>query len=142
MKLQHHSMEEPTVDLTSLIDVVFLLLIFFMVSTTFERQALLKVDLPEASEVEDRVELPESLELVIDSAGRMFLNDRRLVDSEDGTLRAAIEEAVGDDRSVPLILRADRQTPHHFVVTAMDVAAQLGFTNLSIATDRTDGPTE
>ena len=142
MKLQHHSMEEPTVDLTSLIDVVFLLLIFFMVSTTFERQALLKVDLPEASEVEDRAELPESLELVIDSAGRMYLNDRRLVASDDRTLRAAIEEVVGDDRTVPLILRADRQTPHHFVVTAMDVAAQLGFSNLSIATDRADGPTE
>lgn len=142
MKLQHYSMEEPTVDLTSLIDVVFLLLIFFMVSTTFERQALLKVDLPEASEVEDRTEQPETLELVIDSEGRMYLNDRRLVDSEDRTLRAAIEEAVGMERSVPLILRADRQTPHHFVVTAMDVAAQLGFTNLSIATDRADGPAE
>lgn len=138
MKLQHHSMEEPTVDLTSLIDVVFLLLIFFMVSTTFEHQALLKVDLPEASEVEDRAEVPESLELVIDSEGRMFLNDRRLVDSEGRTLRAAIEEVVGEERSVPLILRADRETPHHFVVTAMDVAAQLGFSNLSIATDRTD----
>lgn len=142
MKLQHYSMEEPTVDLTSLIDVVFLLLIFFMVSTTFEHQALLKVDLPEASEVEDRTEQPESLELVIDSEGRMYLNDRRLVDSEDRTLRAAIEEAVGGERSAPLILRADRQTPHHFVVTAMDVAAQLGFTNLSIATDRVDGPAE
>jgi biopolymer transport protein ExbD len=142
VKLQHYSMEEPTVDLTSLIDVVFLLLIFFMVSTTFEHQALLKVDLPEASEVEDRTEQPESLELVIDSEGRMYLNDRRLVDSEDRTLRAAIEEAVGGERSAPLILRADRQTPHHFVVTAMDVAAQLGFTNLSIATDRVDGPAE
>ena len=53
MKLQHHTKEEPTVDLTSLIDVVFLLLIFFMVSTTFQRQAVLKVDLPEASMVED-----------------------------------------------------------------------------------------
>jgi biopolymer transport protein ExbD len=122
--------------------VVFLLLIFFMVSTTFERQALLKVDLPEASEVEDRTELPESLELVIDSEGRMYLNDRRLVDSDERTLRAAIEEAVGEERTVPLILRADRQTPHHYVVTAMDVAAQLGFGNLSIATDRTDGSTE
>ena len=142
MKLQHYSLEEPTVDLTSLIDVVFLLLIFFMVSTTFERQALLKVDLPEASEVEDRTELPESLELVIDSEGRMYLNDRRLVDSDERTLRAAIEEAVGEERTVPLILRADRQTPHHYVVTAMDVAAQLGFGNLSIATDRTDGSTE
>ena len=142
MKLQHHSMEEPTVDLTSLIDVVFLLLIFFMVSTTFEHQALLKVDLPEASAVEDRTELPELLELVIDSNGRMYLNDRQLVNSEEATLRAAIEEAVGDDRSIPLILRADRLTPHHHVVTAMDVAAQLGFSNLSIATDRTDGSSE
>lgn len=142
MRLQHHSTEEPTVDLTSLIDVVFLLLIFFMVSTTFERQALLKVDLPEASVVEDRTELPDTLELVIDSVGLMYLNDRQLVNSEERTLRAAIEEAVGEERSIPLVLRADRQTPHHFVVTAMDVAAQLGFSNLSIATDRSDGSDE
>lgn len=139
MKLQHHIKEEPTVDLTSLIDVVFLLLIFFMVSTSFERQALLKVDLPEASEVEERAELPDSLELVIDDQGRMYLNDQRLVDSEARTIRAAIEEAAGDNRSIPLVLRADRLTPHHHVVTAMDVVAQLGFTNLSIATDRSDG---
>lgn len=142
MKLQNHTKEEPTVDLTSLIDVVFLLLIFFMVSTTFERQALLKVDLPEASEVEDQTDVPDSLELVIDDEGRMFLNDQRLVDSDARTLRAAIQEQAGDNRSVPLILRADRETPHHHVVTAMDVAAQLGFTNLSIATDRSAGQTE
>lgn len=139
MKLQHRSTEEPTVDLTSLIDVVFLLLLFFMVSTTFEHQALLKVDLPEASAVEDRPEVPANLELVIDSEGRMFLNDQRLADSDERTLRAAIEQAVGDERTLPLVLRADRLTPHHFVVTAMDVAAQMGFSNLSIATDRTTG---
>ena len=142
MKLQHHAKEEPTVDLTSLIDVVFLLLIFFMVSTTFERQALLKVDLPEASAVEERVEQPETLELVIDDAGRIFLNNQRVVDSRAATLRAALEQAAGDNRTLPLILRADRETPHHFVVTAMDVAAQLGFRNLSIATDRSDGASE
>ena len=142
MRLQYHSTEEPSVDLTSLIDVVFLLLIFFMVSTTFERQALLKVDLPEASEVEDRADLPESLELVIDSEGRMYLNDMRLVDSTEQTIRAAILEAVGEDRTLPLILRADRLTAHHHVVTAMDVAAQLGFQNLSIATDRSTGTAE
>lgn len=136
MKLQPRIKEEPTVDLTSLIDVVFLLLIFFMVSTTFEQQALLKVDLPEASVVEDRAETPDALELVIDNEGRMFLNDQRLVDSEAGTIRAAIEQEVGDTRDIPLVLRADRLTPHHHVVTAMDVAAQLGFSNLSIATDR------
>jgi biopolymer transport protein ExbD len=142
LRLQHHFKEEPTVDLTSLIDVVFLLLIFFMVSTTFERQALLKVDLPEASAVEELAEIPESLELVIDGEGRMFLNDQRLVDSNVATVRAAMEQMSGGSRDLPLILRADRQTPHHYVVTVMDVAAQLGFTNLSIATDRVDGSPE
>ena len=142
MRLQHHEKEEPKVDLTSLIDVVFLLLIFFMVSTTFERESILKIDLPEASAVEDREEFPESLELVIDNEGRMFLNDQRLLDSEAATIRAAITQLTGENRDVPLILRADRQTPHHFVVTAMDVAAQLGFINLSIATDRSAGSPE
>jgi len=142
LKLQHHAKEEPTVDLTSLIDVVFLLLIFFMVSTTFERETVLKVDLPEASAVEDREEIPDSLELVIDGEGRMFLNDQRLLDSNVNTVRAAMEQMAGERRDLPLILRADRQTPHHYVVTVMDVAAQLGFINLSIATDRSDGSTE
>lgn len=139
MKLQHHTLEDPTVDLTSLIDVVFLLLLFFMVSTTFEHTALLKVDLPEASAVDDVNAAPESLELVIDDEGRMYLNDQRLVDSDAQTIRAAIEQAVGDERALPLVLRADRMTPHHHVVTAMDVAAQMGFSNLSIATDRSSG---
>jgi biopolymer transport protein ExbD len=142
LKLQAHVREEPTVDLTSLIDVVFLLLIFFMVSTTFEHQAVLKVDLPEASAVEAPVDQEDRLELVIDSTGQMYLNDQQLLDSDARTLRAAFNEAVGDKRDLPLILRADRETPHHFVVTAMDVAAQLGFRNLSIATDRTVGPEE
>ena len=141
MRLQTFNKEEPTVDLTSLIDVVFLLLIFFMVSTTFERESVLKVDLPEASEVADREDIPDTLELVIDSDGRMFLNDERLLDSKAGTIRAAMQRMAGEQRDMPLILRADRLTPHHHVVTAMDVAAQLGFINLSIATDRSgDSP--
>ena len=140
--MQHRTKEEPNVDMTSLIDVVFLLLLFFMVSTTFERQALMKVELPEASAVEDRAEIPEGLELVIDSEGHMYLNDQRLIDSEPRTIRAAMQQEAGESRDLPLVLRADRETPHHYVVTAMDVAAQLGFRNLSIATDRADGPTE
>ena len=142
MRLQHHDKEEPTVDLTSLIDVVFLLLIFFMVSTTFERESVLKVDLPEASSVDEREDIPDSLELVIDSEGRMYLNDQRLIDSEERTISAAIEQMAGEERDLPLVLRADRLTPHHYVVTAMDVAAQLGFVNLSIATDRSAGNPE
>jgi biopolymer transport protein ExbD len=142
LKLQNRVKEDPSVELTSLIDVVFLLLLFFMVSTTFEQQAVLKVDLPEASAVDAPIDLPERLELVIDANGLMFLNDRHLVDSEERTIKAALNEAVGDDRDLPLILRADRETPHHYVVTVMDVAAQLGFSNLSIAADRKTGSEE
>jgi len=142
LKLQNRVKEEPTVDLTSLIDVVFLLLLFFMVSTTFDHQAVLRVDLPDASATGAPIDLPERLELVIDARGLMFLNDRQLVDSEERTIKAAFDEAVGDDRDLPLVLRADRETPHHFVVTVMDVAAQLGFSNLSIATNRTTGSEE
>ena len=136
MQLRASSPEDPEISLTSLIDVVFLLLIFFMVSTTFERQAMLKVDLPEAKNVSALENQPNTFELVIDQNGQFYLNDRQLIDGRPATLRAAFNEAAGDDRNMPVILRADAQTPHHFVVTAMDVTAQLGFTRLSIATER------
>jgi biopolymer transport protein ExbD len=116
--------------------VVFLLLIFFMVSTTFEHQAVLKVDLPEAQNVTATENQPNSFELVIDPDGQFYLNDRQLVDARPATIRAAFIEAAGEDRNTPVILRADAETPHHFVVTAMDITAQLGFTRLSIATER------
>ena len=128
--------DDPEISLTSLIDVVFLLLIFFMVSTTFEHQAVLKVDLPEAKNVTAPEDQPNSFELVIDAKGQFYLNDRQLLDGKRSTLEAAFIEAAGDDRTIPVILRADAETPHHFVVTAMDVTAQLGFKRLSIATEQ------
>ena len=110
MNLRNRIKEEPNVDLTSLIDVVFLLLLFFMVSTTFDQQAVLKVALPEASAVEVPVDLPERLELVIDANGLMFLNDRQLVDSEERTIKAAFNEAVGDNRGSWWVSRERQKT--------------------------------
>ncbi len=136
MNLKRSRTEDPEISLTGLIDVVFLLLIFFMVSTSFEHQSVLKVDLPEAKNVTLLEDQPISFELVIDQKGQYYLNDRQLVDGKPATLKAAFIEAAGDDRSMPIILRADAETPHHFVVTAMDVTAQLGFSRLSIATER------
>jgi biopolymer transport protein ExbD len=141
MQLRTSKREDPEISLTSLIDVVFLLLIFFMVSTTFEHQAVLKVDLPEARNVTAPENQPDSFELVIDARGQFYLNDRQLVDARASTIKAAFIEAAGDQRDIPVVLRADSETPHHFVVTAMDVTAQLGFRRLSIATERvTDQP--
>ena len=142
MKFQSHAGEELTIDLTSLIDVVFILLLFFMVSTTFERHAALRIDLPEASTADPAQAPQDRLELAIDAEGRMYLDDRQLINNDRNTVMAALQEAAGNDRDRPLILRADRETPHHFVVTAMDAVAELGFTNLSIAADRTAGPAE
>ncbi|MGB7452080.1 MAG: biopolymer transporter ExbD [Lysobacterales bacterium] len=136
MQLRASRTEDPDISLTGLIDVVFLLLIFFMVSTTFEHQAVLKVDLPEAKNVSAPENQPNSFELVIDPNGQFYLNDRQLLDGKRSTLEAAFIEAAGEDRSIPIILRADAETPHHFVVTAMDVTAQLGFSRLSIATEQ------
>lgn len=135
MQLRPTKKPDLLLDMTPLIDVVFLLLIFFMVSTTFEHQAMLKVDLPKASDVTDAAKEPKELELVIDKDGHFYLDDRQLVDARPATIRAALQAAAGDKRDMPLVLRADAQTQHHFVVTAMDVAAQLGFKRLSIATE-------
>ncbi len=135
MQLKSQDQQDPEINITSLIDVVFLLLIFFMVSTTFERQAALRIDLPEASVPAVQQEEVRRLELIIDIQGNMYLNDRQLIDSEPATIEAALLEAAGEIRNIPVLLRADSMTPHHYVVTAMDVTGQLGFTRLSIATE-------
>ena len=125
--------ERVDVNLTPLIDVVFLLLIFFMVSTTFDRHAKLKVDLPEASaKMTQQQEAPVILS--IDAKGNYFINDRQVVNTSLETLKAALKKSVADKQDVSLVLRADARTPHQFVVRAMDAASQLGLTKLSIAT--------
>ena len=98
MQLRGSKLEDPEISLTGLIDVVFLLLIFFMVSTTFEHQAVLKVDLPDAKNVSAPEDQPNSFELVIDQNGQFYLNDRQLIDGKPATLRAAFIEAAGEDR--------------------------------------------
>jgi len=124
-------------NLTPLIDVVFLLLIFFMVSTTFEQQSKLKIELPQASAAKTEQQ-PDAVVIAIDARGRYFVNDRQLVNSQLSTLKSALQKTVGDKRDTPLILRADAKTPHQSVVMAMDAAAQLGLTRMSIATLETN----
>ena len=130
-----HKEENVEVNLTPLIDVVFLLLIFFMVSTTFDRHARLKVSLPESSAKASQQQV-EPLVLSIDARGNYFLNERQLVNKQLDTLKQAIRKTVGeqDITQVAIVLRADANTPHQAVVRAMDAASQLGMTRLSIAT--------
>ena len=134
MNLQTQRREEPDVNLTSLIDVVLLLLVFFMVSTSFVREAALKVDLPAASEQPAAMQAEGPLVITVAASGELRVNDRELVNNPPDTLRAAIVLTVGDDRDIQVMLRADGKASHQSVVTAMDVLGRMGFTRLSIAT--------
>jgi len=125
--------ERVDVNLTPLIDVVFLLLIFFMVSTTFDRHAKLKVELPEATAKTEQ-QLEDPVILSIDAKGNYFIDDRQVVNTQLETLKIALQKTVADKKDVSLVLRADAKTPHQSVVRAMDAASQLGLTRLSIAT--------
>ena len=132
-----HKEDSVEVNLTALIDVVFLLLIFFMVSTTFDRHARIKVSLPEAT-TKATQQQNEPLVLLIDAKGNYFLNERQIVNQQLETLKQALKKTIGPSKTdysdISLVLRADANTPHQSVVRAMDAASQIGLSRLSIAT--------
>lgn len=133
MKFERKHPDELELNLTPLIDVVFLLLIFFMVSTTFQKESEISLQLPRATQ--DPVDKPlESIEVVINAAGKFFVNDQELVQHDVQALQAALHQITNGQRDLPLTIRADAQTPHQSVVVAMDAAAQLGMLKMSIAT--------
>ena len=135
MKFKRQVDEEISVNLTPLIDVVFLLLIFFMVSTTFTKESHLEIDLPEAAGEKSTSEAKE-IELVISSKGEFSVNERPLVNNKEDTIKKAVMKVSGGDKKLPFIITADAKTPHEYVVRAMDVAGKLGFVQLSITTQR------
>jgi len=127
--------ERLDVNITPLIDVVFLLLIFFMVTTTFNQQAELRVDLPEASAEEQALEVIP-IEITIDQSGIYFVNGQNLVKNNANALLQSLQKIVAGDKEKSVIIRADANTPHQSVVTAMDTVAKVGVSKLSIATSK------
>jgi biopolymer transport protein ExbD len=134
MNLRPRAKEEPELNLTSLIDVVLLLLIFFMLSTTFVDEAKMKIELPQASEKADRSAPRDPIEVTVTAQGSYRVNGRTLLNTSPTTLSAAISRAAGESRDVPVTVRADARATHQSVVTAMDVLARLGFRSINIAT--------
>jgi biopolymer transport protein ExbD len=119
--------------MTSLIDVVLLLLIFFMLSTRFIDEGRLELRLPEAG-VEPAAVQRDAVEIEVTAQGGYRVNGRTLINSSPETLAAAIGKAAGNNRAVPVTIRADARATHQSVVTAMDVAGQAGYRQLNIAT--------
>ncbi|HXG29463.1 MAG TPA: biopolymer transporter ExbD [Nevskiales bacterium] len=125
--------EEPEINLISLVDVVFMLLIFFMVTTTFVRSSHLKLSLPQAQPA-PVAQASEAIEVAVDADGRYYIDGRPLRDRSALTLERGLRQVGGDAPERPLVIRADARASHQAVVTVMDVAARSGYAHLSIAT--------
>ena len=131
MNLRPRRKEPPRIDITPLIDVVFLMLIFFMVSTTFDKQTQLKVDLPEASAQEQSEDKPEQIEIKVDKAGHFFVNDQALIQQNADTLKRAMQKLADGRQDLPVMVYGDKEAPYKAMMTVMDVAGQLGMSHLS-----------
>lgn len=138
MKLARRRVEEPQLNLTSLIDVVFLLLIFFMVTTTFVRNPGLQITLPQAGEHQP-VSADEEVEVVVDARNRVYIGGK-IVAVDAKALRAALQRRAGGNFQQPLLVRADGRASHQSVVGVMDAAAALGFSRVDIATQPVTEP--
>jgi len=136
MPKRRRGRHEANVELTPLIDVVFLLLIFFKVSTTFVRETQLKLELPEASGEAQQVD-PGTIEIVIDRQGEYSVSGRLLVSSDKKTLVRALQEMRSNDQPSPrVVITADALAAHQAVVRAMDAAGTVGLTQISITTQQ------
>lgn len=135
MKFKRKIRDELSINITPLIDVVFLLLIFFMVTTTFNRETRLLVNLPEANAEAASTQV-DQIEILVAREGSYSINGRSLVNNRIETLIRGLEVESGGDRGLPILLVADAEATHQSVVTAMDAIGQSGFTRLNIATQR------
>ncbi|MEP6886071.1 MAG: biopolymer transporter ExbD [Gammaproteobacteria bacterium] len=139
MNLRQRQRDDPEINLISLIDVLLVLLVFFMVSTTFNQEGRVRVQLPQASEAPLPRGSHDLLVITVTAEGGYRVNERSLINTNPDTLRAALLKEAGADRG-PITIRADARSTHQAVVTAMDVAGRLGFAQLNIATVHEEAP--
>jgi biopolymer transport protein ExbD len=126
--------EDPEINLIPLIDVALLLVIFFMLSSTFMQEGRLKIELPQASLAPTTRQKTDPIVVSVTQGGSYRVNDRELINNSPDVLRAAILEVAGADRNKPVTVRADARSTHQSVISAMDVLGKLGFTRINIAT--------
>ena len=134
MNLRPRPKEEPDLNLTSLIDVVLLLLIFFMVSTTFVDESRIKIQLPQAGTEPAPEQRRDPIEITVTASGEFRVEGKTLLNTSPTTLSAAVTKVAGERRDLPITIRADARATHQSVVTAMDVVGRLGFRAINIAT--------
>ena len=134
MKFRRKPRETVDINLASLIDVVFILLLFFVVTTTFTRETQLRVDLPEAVSGAPADDQNKSLDIAISAEGVFSVNNQLLPKNDLTSLMEALQKESNGDTNLPLSISADGKTPHQSVITAMDAAGKIGFSHLRMTT--------
>ncbi|QSA97345.1 biopolymer transporter ExbD [Methylococcus sp. EFPC2] len=129
--------DKPELNLIPMIDVLIVLLIFLVLTTTFSREASLHISLPEASAQASAEE--KGVDIVIDAAGRYIINRHQLINNEPDTVKKALQEAAGEDKDPLIVISADQKTPHQAVMTALDAASQLGYVHITFAAKTAPG---
>lgn len=137
MNLRPHRPEAPEINLTPLIDVVFLLLIFFMVTTSFRDEGRLRLQLPEANAEAVPSEELELVEVMVDRAGRFYVNAQLVTATDLETLKQALIGVVGPERELPVLIKADAKAQHQAVMRVLDAAGQLGLSQIAFAASQT-----
>ncbi len=133
MRIRPTRQQSPEINMAPLIDCVFLLLIFFMVSTTFKHESELQIELPRAGDrvAEDPQRKP--IELTIDQEGRFYVNQQAILDAQLGTLTRALQGAAAGRADGAVLISADARTPHQSVMRALDAAGRAGLLRISFA---------
>ena len=134
MKLRSSEQQDPDINMTSLIDVVLLLVMFFMVSTSFVRESSIGIRLPEASTTSESAATEDPLVVSVTAQGSYLVNNRALLDERPETLEDGIREIAGSNPGTRITINADAQASHQSVITAMDVAGRLGYIEINLAT--------
>jgi biopolymer transport protein ExbD len=134
VKFRRKQRENVDINLVSLIDVVFVLLLFFVVTTTFTRETQLRVELPEAVSGASADDQTRQLDIAISADGMFSVNNHVLPKSDLATLMEALQKESNGDTNLPLSISADGKTQHQSVITAMDAAGKLGFSHLRMTT--------
>lgn len=129
----HRAFDEPDINLVPLIDVILVLIIFFVVTATFDARSVLKLELPRATG-EQTNDPAKALIVLVNAEGRYFVDDREVLRDDVESLKGTISEVAGNDRDRPVLLRADARTPYQAVVTVYDALGQLGFRRIMSAT--------
>jgi biopolymer transport protein ExbD len=138
VNLRPRRVEDPEINLVSLIDVVLMMVVFFMLSSSLTDEGRLRIHLPQARDLPSGKPPTEPLVVSVTQQGGYLVNGHELINSSPDTLRAALLKEAGTNRSMRVTLRADGRTTHQSVISAMDVLGRLGFTEMNIATVRQD----